>query len=859
MPIETVKTLPIDELLPEIARVVQRERVLVLEAPPGAGKTTRVPWALLEALTGEIVVAQPRRLAARLTATRVAHERGERLGGRIGYSVRFEDVSSKATRLRFVTEGVLLRRLLTQPTLPGVECVVLDEFHERSLNSDVLLALLQRLRRNQRPDLALIVMSATLDAAPIAELLAAPRVNSEARVFPVEIEHAPAADERPLDKRVAGAVRAALSRDDGDVLVFLPGSGEIRRCLSALEMLAREQQLLLLPLHGDLPVSEQARAVEPSTRRKVVLSTNVAETSVTIDGVTAVIDSGLARLAQHSPWSGLSTLTTVKISRASAVQRAGRAGRTREGRVLRLYTKGDFDTRREHEPPEIARADLSEARLLLTAAGIVEIDQRDWLTPPTEAAWNAASALLEQLRALTKAGALTELGRAMLELPVHPRLARVALRGAELGAGEEACLAAALLSERDIRSEARLRLGRSQPVELGASGPCDVLELMERFAEAEAVGLRADALRHAGLDVRTVAAVEATRSKLVASLRIGARPQETQGEPDAAVRRAILSGFADRVGKRRRAGEPEIVLAQGGSARISPQSVVHTGELVVGVAAEEIGAGLGRSLAQIKLATSIEPDWLLEDFPERIELRDDLVWNPQTERVERVEGMAYGAIMLDESRRAAAPSEQAARLLEGAAKSRGQLPSLSSGSAGALVARVALLREHFGELALPDFSQLGSDHYALALCRNVTSLKELAELDPARELHNQLDYSAQRLLQTEAPEHVSLSGGRRVAVHYEPNKPPWIESRLQDFFGMQQGPKICAGRVPLTLHLLAPSGRAQQVTSDLAGFWQRHYPSVRRELMRKYPRHAWPEDGATAAPPPYQPRGPRRP
>jgi ATP-dependent helicase HrpB len=468
--------------------------------------------------------------------------------------VRFEEVAGPATRVRYVTEGILLRRLLADPDLKGVGQVVLDEFHERSLLSDLLLVLLERLRA-RRPELGLTVMSATLDAEPVAALLGAERVRSEGRTFPLTIEHLPSADDRPLDKQVVSAVRKATATDpNGDVLVFLPGSADIRRGLAALEPLASERQLLILPLHGDLPIAEQARAVEPAPRRKVVLSTNVAETSVTIDGVTTVIDSGLARLASHSPWSGLPTLTTSKISRASATQRAGRAGRTRAGLVLRLYTKGDFEGRREHELPEIARADLSEALLALAGAGITNPGELPWLTRPPEAALGHAQQLLHWLSALTSGGEITALGRRLLQLPLHPRLARIVTRGEELGVAGEACLAAALLSERDIRSDARLKLGPGARPELGASGSCDVLELMSRFAEADAVNHRPDGVRRAGLDVRTVQAVETMRRKLAAGAGKRAPRPDLPDEIDAAVRRAILSGFPDRVGKRRRAG-----------------------------------------------------------------------------------------------------------------------------------------------------------------------------------------------------------------------------------------------------------------------------------------------------------------
>ena len=849
--------LPIDAVLLEIQSALATGAPLVLEAPPGAGKTTRVPWAIHEAFPqGEVIVAEPRRLAARLTAARVASERGQRLGDTVGYSVRFEEVAGPKTRIRYVTEGVLLRRLLAQPDLPGVGQVVLDEFHERSLLTDLLLVLLERLRA-RRPELGLTVMSATLDAEPVATLLGATRVRSEGRTFPLSIEHLPALDDRPLDKQIVSAVRIATAEDSGDVLVFLPGSGDIRRALSALEPLAAERNLLVLPLHGDLPIAEQARAVEPAARRKVVLSTNVAETSVTIDGVTTVIDSGLARLASHSPWSGLPTLTTVKISRASAIQRAGRAGRTREGRVLRLYTKGDFESRREHELPEIARADLSEALLALAGAGIAEPQSLRWLTAPPPAALGAAQELLQWLGATTPKGDISPLGRRLLELPLHPRLARIVARGEELGVANEASLAAALLSERDIRSDARLRMSPGVQRDLGVSGPCDVLELMSRFAEAEAVNFRPDGVKRAGLDVRTVQSVATTYRKLSASTKKrGARPDSPDAQ-DAAVRRSILSGFPERVGKRRRPGQPDIVLSQGGSAKLSPASVVHEGELLVAVAADEQSSG-GRAQGAVRLASSIEANWLLEDFGSRIEMKDELVWNPDAERVERREGMAFGAILLDEERGVAPPSPEASRLLFEAAKSRGIFQSLSSDGWGGLVARLALLREHFPEAGLPEVTAALDDTAAERLCQDRVSFAQLRELDPARELRQSLGSTAERLLASETPESFRLPGGKNAEIHYEAGKPPWLESRLQDFFGMKQGPRVCRGKVALTLHLLAPNGRAQQVTADLSGFWERHYPTVRRELMRKYPRHPWPEDGATATPTVWQPRPPRR-
>ncbi|MBM4363765.1 MAG: ATP-dependent RNA helicase, partial [Deltaproteobacteria bacterium] len=422
------RDLPIDAVTGEVIAALRAQGALVLEAEPGAGKTTRVPLRLLEAGlagSGQIVVAEPRRLAARLAATHVASERGEAPGGTVGYSVRFEHVAGRDTRILYATEGVLLRRFVERPDLAGVSVLVLDEFHERHLATDLLLCLAARLRATTRPDLRLVVMSATLDAGPLAAHLGAARVRSEGRAFPLTIEHLPAPDDRPLEAQVASSVRRLLSAEThGDVLVFLPGAAEIRRAATALEREAASG-VLVLPLHGDLTVDEQARVVARTDRRRVILATNVAESSVTVDGVTAVIDSGLARVAGHSPWSGLPTLRTAPISRASATQRAGRAGRTQPGSVLRLYTAGDLAARPAQDLPELQRDDLSEAFLLLAGTGLGDPAGLPFLDPPPAPAAAAATTLLRGLGALDGASRITETGRRMLAFPLSPRLARV--------------------------------------------------------------------------------------------------------------------------------------------------------------------------------------------------------------------------------------------------------------------------------------------------------------------------------------------------------------------------------------------------------------------------------------------------
>jgi ATP-dependent helicase HrpB len=841
-----VQPLPIDPVLDEITARLKEARRVVLEAPPGAGKTTRVPWALLDAVGGrEVLVTEPRRLAARMAAGRVASERGEKLGERVGYSVRFEEVSGPKTRLKYVTEGVLLRRLLADPELAGVGAVVLDEFHERHLSTDLLLSLLAALRA-RRPELALVVMSATLDAEPIARYLGdCPRVRSEGRMYPVAIEHLPAPDERPLEKQVTSAVRKLLSEESsGDVLVFLPGAAEIRRALESLEALCREKGVLVLPLHGDLSIQEQVRAVEPAAQRKVVLATNVAESSITIEGVSGVVDSGLARVAGHSPWSGLPTLGTAKISRASAVQRAGRAGRTREGRVLRLYTRGDFETRPEHDLPEIARADLSEALLTLHGAGVRSATALSWLTPPPAASLQAAERLLVDLGAVDASGALTRVGQRLLEFPLHPRQARIVVEGERRGVARDASVLAALLGERDIRRDLRTDFGGRGPVAShGASGPSDLLELLERFREGE--GERSEnRLRSLGLDARSFQAAERAARQLSRLARDEADRPPSYEAREQALLACVLTGFVDRLARRRRPGQPELVLASGEKARLSPQSVVQSALLMVAV---DVEYRHGRG-GEVRLASAVDENLLLELYGERVEVSEELVFDAERQRVDRVERMSFGSVVLDESRTAAQPSPETARVLLQAARARAH--EFAQGETlGRLSSRLELAAKHYPEAGLPANTAEIVERALASACEHATSLEELRGSDFGELVLSALGPAARRLLEEQFPERVRLPGGRSVSVNYEPSKPPWIESRLQDYFGMKEGPRVAGGRLALTLHLLAPNQRAVQVTTDLAGFWERHYPGIRKELMRRYPRHAWPEDGKTATPP----------
>jgi ATP-dependent helicase HrpB len=826
-----MSSLPIDPLVPRVVDRLKAKGSLVLVAPPGAGKTTRVPPALLDAVSGEVVVLQPRRMAARLAARWVAAEMGEAVGERVGYQVRFEDRTGPDTRLRFVTEALLLRRMLSSPDLDGIGAVVFDEFHERHLHTDVALALACELQRSTRPDLLLLVMSATMDAEPVASHLGCDILTSEGRRFQVEIDTLDLPDPRPLAAQVASAVgRLVRGGLDGDVLVFLPGAAEIRRAREACAGLAEKHDLLVRPLYGDLSPAQQDAAVRPADRRKVILSTNVAETSVTIDGVVAVIDSGLARIPAHDPWSGLPTLETRPICRASAAQRAGRAGRTRAGTCLRLYTRHDHDTRRAHEKPELERLDLAETVLLLATLG-KEAATLAWLDPPPEPSLRASRALLVRLGALDAGGRITDEGRRMARLPLHPRQARVVLEAERRDCGRAGCAVAALLSERELRRER----------EASESGPSDLLAALDLLDTCERSGFAGRECRALGIDAVAARRVARVRDQLSRLRRLG---DDIAGDCNAALCAAVLAGYPDRVANRRVAGKPELVLALGGSARLSRESVVRDADWLVAVAAEKPGQN---GVPRVRLASAIEPDWLLDLFPESVKDSDQVIWNEAGERVERLSRVSYEALVLDESRRHDVDPELASELLRQQALAAGPEAFVDAGGLRALRARVELVRAQGVEVVL-DVGQALAD-----LCVGRRSFAELRQAD----LLGQLRASLPELGRL-APEQVTLASGRRLRVHYEIDRPPWVESYLQDFFGLTVAPRLAGGRVPLTLHLLAPNRRAVQVTTDLESFWRTHYPALRKSLSRRYPKHHWPEDPVAARPLPPGSRRRRR-
>jgi ATP-dependent helicase HrpB len=723
---------------------------LIVEAAPGAGKTTRIPPALLAAFP-QILVLEPRRIAARMAARRVAMELNERPGETVGYQVRFEETAGPNTRLRYLTEGVLTRRLVSDPELRGVSVVILDEFHERHLETDLALAMLRRLQKTRRPDLRIVVMSATLDAEPVRRFLGdCPALSASGRLFPMEVAYTPYSP-APLEEQVANALEGLLKiQTEGDVLVFLPGSAEIRRAARACDAVARRFNLQIAQLYGDLPPAEQDRAVEPSAQRKVILSTNIAESSITIEGVRAVIDSGLARVACDSPFTGMPSLEVKRISKASADQRAGRAGRTGPGRVIRLYTAEDFHRRAAHDAPEIARRELSQMCLQLEAAGIRHPLELEWLEAPPAAALDAAESLLDRLNA--RGAQATRMTR----LPVHPRIARLLLDSEEQGAGDHGCRVAGLLS-----SGQRINTLDDEPDQRSRA----VYDQLRRFVKRGST------------------------------------------HDDAAIARALLAAFPDRVG-RRRSGNT-VLLSNGTSLTMNR----IPGEFVVTI--------------DNYLACAIEPEWLIDHLTERSEVE----WNRQTERVEQVSALLYDQLVVEETRGGPVDDEAAAKLL--AAQFTVDRTDLDP-----FLARVEFAAGHSG---LRTLTEADVEASVVDLCYGLRSLAEVQ-----KRASNLVPLLAQkidaRLLEEIAPSRLKLPGGRTTKVNYESGKPPWVASRLQDFFGMTESPRIANGKVPLVIHLLAPSQRPVQTTTDLAGFWQRLYPQLRKELGRRYPRHAWPEN-----------------
>ena len=832
--------LPVAGVLDRVV-AASRGGAVVVTAPPGSGKTTLVPAAILDdvAAPGRVVLLQPRRLAARAVAARIAALRGVPLGGEVGFRVRFESKAGPDTRLAVETTGIMLRRLLDDLAIPGIDAVVLDEFHERTVEMDLVLGLLMRVRESLRPDLRIAVMSATLDTGPVAALLGGRgggcRVISAAgRMFPVEIRHLRHGDRRDLVELVGEAVPEALRLTAGHVLVFLPGVGEIARCQGALAPDLARRGIDVLALHGEMPAADQDRVLGDSGRRKVILATNVAETSLTIPGVTAVVDSGLARQLRMNPATGLPRLELVQVSQASAEQRAGRAGRTAAGLCLRLWDEAAHHRRPDAETPEVLRGDVAGPLLQLMALG----EHRDfpWLDAPHAESAASARRLLLALGAIepTEDGRerITALGAELVRLPAHPRLARLLLAGASHGVLRETSVAAAMLSERDP-----FRTPRS------GGGPRDRHRVRSRSDIVDRV-LALQAF-HAGgvapdpdLEPHEAAARGVLRvaERLFSLVEAPLAPRA--GDPAAALMRSLLEAFPDRLARLRPGAQDRATIVGGRGVRLTT-SRLRGEPLFLAIDVDDAGGE-----AAVRLASAVERAWLDEPaLASHLRTGEAMSFHPSRRQVEARSCTSWMDLVLDESPAAIRDHAAAAALLAGeAARQLDRVVPAADTAAGSFLARARWLGTVMPELDLPALDEASLTAVLAELCVGLRSLDELAAADWLAALHHAVGHDRVHLIDRLAPPQVELPNGRWQRLAYATAAPPVLAARIQDLFGIADTPRVADGRMAVVVHVLGPNNRPQQVTSDLAGFWRTTYPTLRQELRRRYPKHAWPDD-----------------
>ncbi len=813
-----IAPLPIESSLPELRAALDGAGAAVLQAPPGAGKTTRVPLALLDApwIKGRrIVMLEPRRLAARAAALRMAAVLGEDIGETVGYRIRHDTRVGPRTRIEVVTEGILTRMLQSDPALVDVALVVFDEFHERSLHADLGLALTLQTKHILREDLRLLVMSATLNGGPLSTLLGgAPIVTSEGRSWPVETRYTPLRRGVPMEAGVVAAIRHALDTDSGDLLAFLPGAAEIRRVATSLAGTVAAE---VIPLHGSLPRELQDRAIRPSLpgRRKVVLATSVAETSLTIEGVRIVVDAGLSRVPKYSPRSGMTRLATVRVTRASADQRRGRAGRITTGVCYRLWAKEDDAQLLPAIQPEIFESDLAPLALDLAAAGVADPLDLVWLDAPPAGAFAEAQTLLAQLGALDGAGHLTEHGRAMTRLALHPRLAHMVIRGAELGAGRTACGLAALLTERDLL---RWR-----------EGPPDAdlvlrLEILRGTIERDDVDR--EALRRARAEAKLC--------------EKGRRPGAETVSP------GVLAALAypDRLARRRKGEAGRYLLRNGQGASLEGQALARE-EFLVAADLDLNRRGEARILLAAPLSLSE-----IEEHANGIGQEDVLAWDEKSRGVIARRRVRLGAIILGETSVEHPDPGLVLAALVGHLRESGIESLPWDAESRSLRDRLVFL--HRLDPVWPDQSDealLGTlaDWLGPAL-QGVRREEDLARVDLGGALLSRLSWEQRARLDELAPRHIQVPSGSRIPVSYEDPASPVLAVRLQEMFGLADTPRVASGRIPVTLHLLSPAHRPVQVTRDLAGFWRATYFEVRKDLKGRYPKHFWPDDPLQAEP-----------
>jgi ATP-dependent RNA helicase HrpB len=798
-----------------------------LQAPPGAGKTTLVPAAFEHAswLRGRsIVMLEPRRLAARAAAYRIAELRGESVGETVGYRMRGDSRIGPHTRIEVVTEGVLTRRLQRDPTLDGVGLVIFDEFHERSLDADLGLALTLRTRALVRDDLRVLVMSATLDGAAVAALIGdAPILSSEGRSFPVETHYVPPRAGVRAESAVVSTILAALRDDSGDILVFLPGAGEIRRAETLLA--GADTRALVLPLYGALTHEAQDRAIrpDPDGRRKIVLSTSIAETSLTIEGVRVVVDAGLSRVPRFSPRTGMTRLETVRVSRASADQRRGRAGRLGPGVCYRLWPQHEDSHLLASTPPEIVNADLTPLALDLASAGVSDPNELDWLDAPPPAAFAQATELLRELDAVDDAG-ITARGREMASLPVHPRLAHMLVTARASGDERLACEVAALLSDRDVFRS--------------SGGPIDA-DLSLRIAAVR--GERDAAPAGADIDRDALRRVRAEADRLARQVR--ARPPQSSSTD--ALGRLVALAYPDRVAQRRAGSRARFVLRNGRGAELAGAQSLSESPFIVAAELDD-----QRPESRIFLATPISIEEIRATFEGQVTTEDSVAFDDASSSVAARRREQLGAIMLRDVALVRPDPELVRSALIAEVLRRGVSSLPWSDAATRLRARLAFV--HAALPGWPDVSDAALverlDEWLTPAIGDARSWSDLARADVAGSLASLLDWRQRRELDALAPTHIEVPSGSRIPVDYTDPTAPALAVRLQEVFGLTESPRIADGRVAVTMQLLSPAGRPVQVTRDLAGFWRTSYFDVRKDMRGRYPKHEWPENPLEAQP-----------
>ncbi len=904
--------LPIYEIESDIIAALKATKRLILQAPTGSGKSTQVPQMLLKhglLGSGQVVILQPRRLAARLLASRVAHELGVELGREVGYQVRFENCASDATRIKFETEGILLRQLIQDPALRGIQAVIFDEFHERHLYGDITLARALDIQEQLRPDLLIAVMSATLNADELEDYLSECRsrgngartskhddkrlltssptkefscsvLSSQGRTYSVDIGYLPhrlGPNPPPVWELAADAFAEHIrSGGHGDVLVFMPGGFEISQTIEAIRHTPEAKGYILLPLHGELSPRDQDAAVARYDQPKVVVATNVAETSITIDGVRLVIDSGLARIPRYDANRGINTLLVEKISQSSADQRAGRAGRTAPGRCVRLWSRLEHDERAPQELPEIKRLDLAEVVLTLKAAGVEDLIKFRWLEKPDEISLTHAEELLLDLGALEMRSAtvpvatvrrpaeqqlgdaesvqrdaehsgrdarapllqITAIGRKLLAFPLHPRYSRMLLAAQEYGCVHQACLVAALTQGRDLLLRNVNRDTRSFREDLlGDKATSDFWILMRAWNYAAKSQFRLDACRKLGIHAVTARQVGPLFEQFLRIARdegLDVKPREIK---DEALQKCILIGFSDRVARRLDQGTLRCELVHNRRGVLARESAVQHSPLFVAAEVREIE---GREVNTIfSLATAIEADWLRELFPEDLKSDLHVEFDAQAKRVQAAELLRFRGLALSAKRIDPPPADAAARLLaDEIIAGRLPLPAWDHGVEQWLL-RLRLLCQHCPELQLPDITEDDRKHIIEQLCHGAVSYKDIKEREVKPLVMSWLSEAQRQLLDKHAPERLTLMNGRTPKVAYETTGPPHIALRIQELYDVTRTTKIALGRVPVVVHILTPGMKPIQVTQDLASFWREHYPRIKSELQRRYPKHLW--------------------